>query len=528
MIVSSEILKRSSGHDVEFDRNSAESYQEYRQNSYVVCQELPPSFSPYNDLHFVGIGGVGMSSVARLLKSRGYAVTGSDMLSNLATVAMEHLGIRINFQQNGQWIDDKTDLIIASAAIPDNNLDLIKARKLGIKIIKYSQLLGLLMKEKKGIAVSGTHGKTTTTAMISSILKTAGLDPACVIGGDTSDFNENGCSGNGDLFVTEACEYDRTFLNLTPQIAVITNIDEDHLDYYKNLKELQAAFVEFASSICSNGLLVINEHDCNIFKNISDIKCNIESFGILNKSLQPSAETVTSNCHHQNQYTSSDPTWSATTPVFKDGKSQFRVFYKGKFFGDFYILLPGVHNVMNALASIAVCCHAGVHKDFMSESFSSFKGVDRRFQVLGTVNDITIIDDYAHHPTAIQATLKAVKDIYPDRRVWCLFQPHQYSRTKLLLERFSQSFEHADKIILADIYSVRDSLEDMVSVSSLDIAVKIRKTGSEVEVITDHSKIEDVLCERLLPGDVLIVMGAGDICNVATNVLNKLNLQQHS
>ncbi|MGR3220550.1 MAG: UDP-N-acetylmuramate--L-alanine ligase [Candidatus Anammoxibacter sp.] len=507
MIVSAKISERGRSHNFASDRNSIGS-----------CRELPSSSVPYNDLHFVGIGGAGMSSVARLMKNRGYAVTGSDMLSNIATVAMEHLGIKINFQQNGQWIDDKTDLIIASAAIPDNNLDLIKARKLGIKIIKYSELLGLLMKDKKGIAVSGTHGKTTTTAMISAVLKTAGLDPACVIGGDTHDSNENTSFGNGDLFVTEACEYDRTFLNLTPQTAVITNIDEDHLDYYKNLKELQAAFVEFASSINGNGLLVINEQDCNIFNNVNDIKCNIESFGILDKCLQPFIETATSN----ELYASSVPTWSATTPVFKDGKNQFRVFYKGKFFGAFCIMLPGVHNVMNALASIAVCCHAGVHRDFISEAFSSFSGVDRRCQVLGTVNDITVIDDYAHHPTAIQATLKAVNDMYPGRRIWCVFQPHQHSRTKLLLERFAQSFEYADNIILADIYSARDSPEDMASVSSLDIAVKIRKTGSDAEVISDHVKIEDALCERLLTDDVLVVMGAGDICNVAANVLNKL------
>ena len=520
MIVSSENKNMESGHDLAFDGNSIGSYGEHRQTPYIKCKELPPSCSPYNDLHFVGIGGVGMSSVARLLKKRGYAVTGSDMLSNMATVEMEHIGIKINFQQNGQWIDDKTDLIVASAAIPDNNLDLIKARKLGIKIIKYSQLLGLLMKEKKGIAVSGTHGKTTTTAMISTILKTAGFDPACVIGDDASDFNGNDCQGNGDLFVTEACEYDRTFLNLTPQMAVITNIDEDHLDYYKNLQELQAAFVEFASSIRSDGLLVINEHDSDMFMSIGDIKCNVESFGMVNKSLQPHVKTVTSN--HNRPHAQSVPTWSATTPVFKDGKNQFRVFYKGKFFGDFCILLPGAHNVMNALAAIAVCCHAGVHKDFIYETFSSFKGVDRRFQILGTVNDITIIDDYAHHPTAIQATLKAVKDRYPDKRIWCLFQPHQHSRTKLLLERFAQSFGHADNIILADIYSARDSLEDMASVSSADIAVKMKKTGSDVEVIPDHSIIEDVLYERLLPGDVLIVMGAGDIWKVAGNVLNKL------
>lgn len=482
-------------------------------------------------LYFVGIGGVGMSSVARLLKSRGYAVSGSDVLSNLATTALKHIGVKINFQQDGQWIDNKTDIVVRSAAIPDNNLDLIKARRLGIKIIKYAQLLGLLMKDKNGIAVSGTHGKTTTTAMISTILKTAGLDPTCVIGGDTSEFNGNCCSGDGDLFVTEACEYDRTFLNLTPQMAIITNIDEDHLDYYKDMNELRLAFAEFASSICSDGLLVINAEDRNMLNALGDIKCGVESFAIVNSVMLNIERNRTrswskiSNLRpaaYDRQLTSSNSTWSATAPVSKNGGNRFKVFYKDKYFGDFCILLPGIHNVMNALASIAICRNAGVHKDFMYEALSSFKGVKRRFQVLGIVNDITVIDDYAHHPAAIQTTLKAARDRYPDRRIWCLFQPHQHSRTKLLLERFVRSFGHADKIILTDIYSARDSLEDIKSVSSLDIVIKIKNMGADVELIPDKSKIADILCERLLPGDILIVMGAGDIWKVAVNVLKKL------
>ena len=244
----------------------------------------PFDLSPERDLYFIGIGGIGMSSVAGLLKNRGYGISGSDMFANSVTTHLEHLGVKINFEQNGHSIDNKTDLIITSAAIPENNLDLLKARKLGIKVIKYSQLLGMLMKDKKGIAISGTHGKTTTTAMVSSVLKSAGLDPSCVIGGETPVFKGNYCSGKSDLFVTEACEYDRTFLSLVPQIAVITNIDEDHLDCYKDLNEVQAAFAEFASSINPGGLLVINKKDYNLLKDFAGIKCRVETFTVENEN----------------------------------------------------------------------------------------------------------------------------------------------------------------------------------------------------------------------------------------------------
>lgn len=475
------------------------------QNVYVKRQGIGNLSSEFG-LYFVGIGGVGMSSVARLLKNNGYAVSGSDTFSNLATAALKNIGVKINFQQNGQCIDNNTDLIVASSAIPDNNLDLLKAKSLGIKIIKFSQLLGLLMKGKRGIAVSGTHGKTTTTAIISTILRTAGLYPACVIGGDTPGFDDNYCPKKSDLFVTEACEYDRTFLNLTPQMAVITNIDEDHLDYYKDITELTSVFAQFASSICSNGLLITSEPVINILNNLSSIKCNVESYAIVDDKRKNMAQ------------------WGATKPFFKDGKTHFTVFYDGKFFNDFYLRIPGLHNVMNALAAVAICHHAGVSKDVMAKALSSFKGVDRRFQVLGSVNDITIIDDYAHHPTAIETTLKTAKERYAGKRIWCLFQPHQYSRTRLLLERFVHSFGYADKIILADIYSARDSLEDMEAVSSLDIVKRIKDIGSDVELIPDHAEIAKSLCDRLIPGDVLVVMGAGDIWKVGENVLERLRI----
>ena len=352
----------------------------------------PFDLSPDRDLYFIGIGGIGMSSVAGLLKNRGFGISGSDMFANSVTMHLEHLGVKINFKQNGQSIDNNTDLIVTSAAIPENNLDLVKARKLGIKIIKYSQLLGMLMKDKKGIAISGTHGKTTTTAMVSSILKSAGLDPSCVIGGETPVFEGNYCSGKSDLFVTEACEYDRTFLNLVPQIAVITNIDEDHLDCYKDLNELQCAFTEFASSINPRGLLVINEKDYKLLKDFDAVKCMVETFAVesenefsLNfRNKKPKLQvnrfgkTVCTE-----KMVSGKSTWVAERPVFKGGKTCFKVFYKGELFGDFSISKPGIHNVMNALASIAIGNYLGVPENVINDSLAAFNGVDRRFQMLG-------------------------------------------------------------------------------------------------------------------------------------------------
>ena len=491
----------------------------------------PFDLSPDRDLYFIGIGGIGMSSVAGLLKNRGFGISGSDMFANSVTTHLEHLGVKINFKQNGQSIDNKTDLIVTSAAIPENNLDLVMARKLGIKIIKYSQLLGMLMKDKKGIAISGTHGKTTTTAMVSSVLKSAGLDPSCVIGGETPVFEGNYCSGKSDLFVTEACEYDRTFLNLVPQIAVITNIDEDHLDCYRDLNELQAVFAEFASSINPSGLLVINEKDYSLLKDFDAVKCRVETFAVENENefslkfgnKKPKLQV---NCVRKTVCTaemvSGKSTWIAERPVFRDGKTCFNVFYRGKLFGHFSISKPGVHNVMNALASIAIGNYLGVEMEVIRDSLAVFNGVDRRFQTLGTVNDITIIDDYAHHPTAIQATLSAARERYPDKRIWCLFQPHQYSRTRQLMDRFVKSFRDADKVIFSEIYAARDSTEHINAVSSADVVARIKELGIDVAFISSHSQIVRRLGKELCPGDVLIVMGAGDIWRVGVNVLSAL------
>lgn len=455
--------------------------------------------------YFIGIGGVGMSAIAMLLKNTGSVVSGSELIANVATKILEDAGINICYEQNGRSIDKSFDLIVISAAIPESNHDLSKARELGIKVIKYSEVLGLLMKRKRGIAVSGTHGKTTTAAMISTVLKAAGFDPASVIGGDLSEFEKDFCAGKGEYLVAEACEYDRTFLRLFPQIGIITNIDEDHLDYYKDIDVLRSAFAEFASSVSHDGMLVINGQDHNIKEALGDLNCKVESYAI-DSSLPVSTR-------HK---------WIATKPLWRNNQNCFNVYCSGKFYGKFTLIVPGVHNVMNALASIVVCSHLGVGNDVIIKALSAYKGVDRRFQVLGTVNGITVIDDYAHHPTAIHATLGVARETFPGRRIWCLYQPHQFSRTKLLLDMFVNSFDNADKITFAEIYPARDSVADKKSVSSADVVFKMEEIGLDAEFIPDNQEIIDMLSAKLTDGDVLITMGAGDVWQIAYKVLNSL------
>lgn len=461
-----------------------------------------------SNIYFIGIGGVGLCSIAVLLKNRGHNIKGSDLFPNVTTDSLEKIGVKVDFSQDGQNIDSTIDIVVFSSAIQDDNPDLVKARELGIATLKYSQLLGLLMQTKKGVAVSGTHGKTTTSSMISVVLKQAGLRPECVIGGDVPDIRrDDSVNEAGDILVAEACEYDRSFLSLFPKIGIITNIDEDHLDYYKSIKSLKSAFAEFAATLPADGLLVVNGQDSNIEKALSgSLSCRIEKFAI------GDIKTLSKN-----------NTWVATKPRFEKGQNKFELYRNGKFFGKFSLVLPGNHNVMNALASIAVCHHFGVDIKVMSTALSSFRGVDRRFQVLENVKDITVVDDYAHHPTAIEATLKVARETFPGKRIWCLFQPHQFSRTKLLLDRFVNAFGCADKIILTEIYQARDSAEDIKSVSSADVVSEMWKIGLDVEFMPDHREIVEMLCDDLSSGDVLITMGAGDVWKVAKEVIVGLN-----
>ncbi len=480
-------------------------------------------------VYFIGIGGAGMSAIAKILVNDGYIVSGSDMECSPVTCELGELGVRINTEQDGECLGSGTNLVITSAAIDENNPDLKKARSLGLKVVKYSEFLGSLMKTKYGIAISGTHGKTTTTAMISTILKKTGHEPTFVIGGNVAEIGGNSCVGNGNHFVAEACEFDRTFLNLTPQIGVITNIEEDHLDYYKNLDGITDAFTEFVSLIPEDGLLVINNDDANIRKVVKGAKCKVESYSIatvpdvLDKfifarktSLQAySDEVLIADGSYGRVNCESDAKWLAVLTYSDKNVNHFSVFKKGKYFGDFCLKLPGLHNVSNALAAISVCNYIGLNGKTIKKVLASFNGVSRRFQTISSKNGITIIDDFAHHPTAIKTTLATARAIYPSQRIWCVFQPHQHNRTKLLLREFAMALTLADKVIITEIYAARDSDTERASVSSLDLKRELQTMGGDVEYAENNSDIVSSLCLRVQRDDVVLILGAGDIWQVS-------------
>ncbi len=452
-----------------------------------------------NCVYFIGIGGIGMSAVARILLNEGCVVAGSDIRQSSLTSTLEKMGARINTRQDGSFMTSDTDMVVISAAISEDNPDLKTARKMGIKVVKYSQILGSLMKEKRGIAISGTHGKTTTSAMISSVLKTAGLDPTFVIGGEVPDIGGNAHLGKGDLFVAEACEYDRSFLNLVPQVGVITNIEEDHLDYYENIEKIINAFGDFASLVSKEGLLVVNDHDKNIFLAMQRANCKVETY-----SLDSASD------------------WCGKVLSSGNGTNRFSIFRNNAFFGDFTLKIPGSHNVLNALAATAVCTFIGVDKKSIKAALASFRGANRRFQIIGVKNNITVIDDYAHHPTEIRVTLRAARELYPEKKIWCVFQPHQYSRTRHLLRGFARSFQNADKVIFADIYSVRDNDYEKTTMNSMRLYEETRNAGVDVQYIPQLGDIVKGLSLHVKPGDVVVTMGAGDVWNVAYDLVAKL------
>ncbi|MEB2307827.1 MAG: UDP-N-acetylmuramate--L-alanine ligase [Candidatus Brocadiaceae bacterium] len=449
-------------------------------------------------VYFIGIGGIGMSAVARILINEGCIVSGSDLRISPLTSSLEGLGAKINTKQDGSFMSSETDMVVVSASITEDNPDLKTARKLGIKVVKYSQILGSLMKEKRGVAISGTHGKTTTSAMISTILKTSGLDPTFVIGGEVPDIGGNAHLGKGNLFVAEACEYDRSFLNLTPQVGVITNIEEDHLDYYENIEKIIHAFGDFASSISEDGLLVVNDHDNNTAVAAQRANCKVETFSLDNAS-----------------------DWCGEVLSGSSGLKRFRVFYRDAFFHEFSLQIPGAHNVLNALAATAVCTFIGVDKDSIKTALASFRGANRRFQIVGMKNGITVIDDYAHHPTEIRVTLRAARELYPEKKIWCVFQPHQFSRTRHLLKEFARSFQNANRVILADIYATRDNDYEKTAMNATKLYEETRNSGIDIQYIPQLSDIVNVLYSSVSPGDIVMTMGAGDVWKVAYDLVSR-------
>jgi UDP-N-acetylmuramate--alanine ligase len=388
---------------------------------------------------------------------------------------------------------------VASAAIPEQHPELIEARRRGIPVVKYAQLLGALMAQQHGIAVSGTHGKSTTTAWLAFVLRKAGLDPSFVVGAETEQLGGGSGVGSGQHFLAEACEYDRSFLHLRPQAAAILNIEEDHLDCYENLAAIVEAFRQFAGLVPPQGLLVINGQDSSCQAIAADLSIDVETFG----------------------YDARD-TWRAADPSLRDGYYEFTTLQRGKTLGRTRLGIPGEHNVANALAVVALASHVGVGWDAISEGLREFRGARRRLQLQGEVGGTTVVDDYAHHPTEIRATLRAARERFEPRRVWCIFQPHQHSRTRFLLHDFALSFELADFVVVPRIYFVRDSERERQAVRAADLVEQIQAAGGHAVHIPEFEEILDTVLSELEPGDLVITMGAGDIWKVADELVRRL------
>ncbi len=442
-----------------------------------------------NHIHFIGIGGISMSSLAQILLHNGKKVSGSDMTKTHLTDELEKSGAKITIGQKKENIENP-DLVVYTAAISEDNEELKAAREKGIKCIERSVLLGEIMKKYPiSIAVAGTHGKTTTTSMLSHILLENNTDPTITVGGELNAISGNLRLGGSDYFLTEACEYHRSFLEFFPKIGIILNIEADHLDYFKDLDEIVDTFCDFAKIIPEDGTLIIANDNPNTIKTLACAKCKVITCGLND------ADFVAKNIEYD-----------------KDGHPNFDVHYKGEFLAHIVLGVNGKHNIYNALCAFACGYDLGFDINLIKSGLLSFGGTKRRFEKKGEAFGFTVIDDYAHHPTEIKATLKSAKKSgFND--VWCIFQPHTYTRTKALLNDFSKALAYADKVIITDIYAARE--KDTGLVSAKDLA---NITQGSV-YIKEFADIKDYVIKNAKQGDAVITMGAGTVYKIGEMIL---------
>lgn len=454
--------------------------------------------SEFKTIHCIGIGGIGLSAIADILLSRGYNVTGSDMKESDITTKLAAKGARIYIGHRAENVEH-ADLIVYSAAVSMENPELAYAAANNIPAITRAEMLGILMDEyENSIAISGTHGKTTTTSMVSLILENAKVEPTILVGGNLAEIGGNVKVGHSQYFVTEACEYMDSFLSLKPKIEVILNIDSDHLDYFKDIDHIVSSFDKFAKLVPETGLIVAYEANTFVNQVIKNLK-NVVTFGF------------NDGC-----------TYYADDVVFNEnGFPSFDVKKNGEVLAKVQMSLPGEHNILNSLAAFA-CCHSlGIDAEIIAETLKNFHGTQRRFDIIGTTADgIKIVDDYAHHPTEIKATLSACQNV-PHNKLWCLFQPHTYTRTLALFDQFAEAFDKADELIIAEIYAARE--KNIYKISSTQLVDKIKETYPEkhVRYIDDFKEIAEYVKANAQRGDLVLTMGAGDIYIVGDLILEK-------
>ena len=446
-------------------------------------------------IHFIGIGGISMSGLAEILMDEGFTVTGSDSHKSELTNNLEAKGAKIAYGQCAENITEGIEVVVYTAAVHSDNPELKAAREKELPILSRAELLGQMMKNyENAIAISGTHGKTTTTSMITEILLSADINPTISVGGILNSIGGNIRVGGPELFVTEACEYTNSFLSFYPTVEIILNIEADHLDFFKDIKDIRNSFRLFAQKLPKNGLLVINNDIENIEEIIRGLPCKVITFGKKNGS------------NYQAEGITFDHLARATYHLKVDGEVLDVV----------SLGVPGEHNVYNSLAAAAVCEELGVSTEQVKKGLKHFTGTNRRFEKKGEVSGITIVDDYAHHPQEIKATLETAKH-YPHKKLWVVFQPHTYTRTKAFLDEFAEALSLADEVVLAEIYAARET--DNLGISSADIAERIEKKGVKAHYIQSFDEIETFILENCIHGDLLITMGAGDIVKVGEKLL---------
>ncbi len=453
-------------------------------------------------LHFIGIGGIGMSGIAEVLLNQGFQVTGSDLQDSDLITHLRKLGADVKIGHHSDNVGD-AQVVVYSSAVKPNNVEYEEAQKLGIPIIPRAEMLSELMRMKYGIAIAGTHGKTTTTSMVASILTEANLDPTFIVGGRVKSLATNAKLGSGEFLIAEADEYDRSFLKLTPTIAVITTLETEHLDTYGNLEEIRRAFLQFTDRIPFYGSIVLCLDELNVASLIPELQRPVITYG-----LEENVDIRAFNLE------------------FYETQSRFDVTVQGEDRGNVTLNQPGLHNVRNALAAIGVAEELKIKFKYIRRGLNNFNGVERRFEIKGIFNDVMVVDDYAHHPTEVKATLAAAKNGW-NRRIIALFQPHLYSRTRDFAEAFGESFTAADVLIVTGIYGSReDPMEGISGQHIVDSAVKAGQRN--VHYLPDLDRVAPYVSELAQPGDMIITMGAGNIWTVAKTLVRLLENERKS
>lgn len=448
--------------------------------------------------YFIGIGGISMSGFAELLHDNGFTVRGSDAARSKITDHLSSLGIQVVYGQQYDNITSDIDFVVYTAAIHPDNPEFIAALDLGLPMMERAEMVGQVMKNyKNAIGISGTHGKTTTTSMLSHIFLHANLDPTISVGGILEAIHGNIRIGHSENFITEACEYTNSFLKFHPTAGVILNVDADHLDFFHDLDDIRASFRRFAELIPADGVLVVNTDIDKLDTIIHDLPCRIITFGL-----------------------DSDADYRAVDLLFDEqGCGSFELVRSGKNTGiRIQLAVIGKHNIANALSVVALAEYYQIPLEQIQAGLLEFRGTERRFEEKGTFQGVTVIDDYAHHPTEIKATLTAAGK-YPHNHLWCVFQPHTYSRTKALLHEFAEALSLAEHVILTDIYAAREA--DPGNISSRTLQEEMKQLGKEVCYISDFEEIQKYLLKNCVNGDLLITMGAGNVVEIGEKLVKK-------